>query len=207
MGHWEKDWNGLANGFYLFARNEVESYEKMVIEEHIQLVEDILGDWKSKIGGNYDGYRNHVYRMINFSFSFGSFNTGDREKIVIAGCFHDLGIWSDNTFDYLPPSMKRARDYLVKNSQEAWAPEIELMIAEHHKVRKYNDVTHPTIGAFRKGDLVDFSLGLVKCGLPSAYVRSVKAQFPNAGFHKGLVKTAAKWICRHPLNPVPVLKW
>lgn len=81
------------------------------------------------------------------------------------------------------------------------------MIDQHHKLGKYKDDSQSTIEAFRKGDLVDFSLGVVKCGLPRDYVKSVKAEFPNAGFHMGLVKTAGKWICRHPLNPVPVLKW
>lgn len=179
----------------------------MAIETSIPLVEDILDEWKDKIGEEYAGYRNHVYRMIYFTQSFREFDDDDQKKIVIAGCFHDLGIWSDNTFDYLPPSIARAREYLVRNGLDRWVPEIEMMIGEHHKLRKYEDINHPTIEAFRKGDLVDCSLGIVKCGLPSAYVRSVKAQFPNAGFHKGLVKTAGRWICRHPLNPVPVLKW
>ncbi len=179
-----------------------------VIEENIPLLEEILGEWKAEIGDDFAGYRNHVYRMVNFCFAQRDFRVEDREKIVIAGCFHDLGIWSDATFDYLPPSIERAKEYLEKNRRESLSAEIGLMIEMHHKLRKYETPPENSlIEIFRKGDLVDFSLGIVKCGLPKSYIKSVKNQFPNAGFHKCLVRLAGRWFFRHPLNPVPVLKW
>ena len=79
------------------------------------------------------------------------------------------------------------------------------MIDMHHKLRRYPDDRLTEV--FRQGDLVDFSLGLFKCGLPADYVKAVKKQFPNHGFHKFLAKLAGKWICRHPLNPLPVAKF
>jgi hypothetical protein len=179
----------------------------MAIEEQIPLLEEILGEWKREIGDDYMGYKNHVYRMINFCFALHNFDYAEREKIIIAGCFHDIGIWSANTLDYLPPSVVLANDYLQKNNLKQWIPEIETMIGQHHKIRKYQDEYNPLTEVFRQGDLVDFSLGIVKCGLPNDYVKSVRKQFPNAGFHKGLVKLAGKWFCKHPLNPLPVLKW
>jgi hypothetical protein len=79
------------------------------------------------------------------------------------------------------------------------------MIDRHHSLRKFfgND----RVEAFRKGDLVDFSLGLIRFGLPHAFVSEVKAAFPNAGFHKHLIKVAGRWTVHHPLNPIPVLRW
>ena len=81
------------------------------------------------------------------------------------------------------------------------------MITEHHKVRQYKDPTYPLVELFRKGDLVDFSFGLIKFGISRAYINQVKAKFPNADFHKNLGKRAAKWFMKHPLNPVPMMKW
>jgi hypothetical protein len=179
----------------------------MAIEERIPLLEEILGAWKNEIGSDYAGYKNHVYRMINFCFARRDFNDEEREKIIIAGCFHDLGIWSSDTFDYLPPSVALATEYLRQNNLAQWSAEIELMIAMHHKLGKYRDNQSPLVEVFRQGDLVDFSLGLVKCGLPKNYIKSVKAQFPNAGFHRRLARLAGGWFCRHPFNPLPVLKW
>lgn len=180
---------------------------KTSVEAYIPLIEDILGEWKNELGGDFTGYKNHVYRMVNFCFAQNDFDADERKKIIVAGCFHDLGIWSHKTFDYLPPSVELLKSYLTKNELQDWIPETASMIAEHHKIHRYGDSENSLVEIFRQGDLVDFSLGIIKCGLPKSYIGAVKTQFPNAGFHKCLLKTAAKWIVKHPFNPVPVLKW
>ena len=142
------------------------------IDEHIPLLEDILAPWKHDIGRDYPGYRNHVYRMVHFCFALPEcvpdWNDDARRKVIIAGCFHDLGIWSDRTFDYLPPSIVRAAAYLKEHALDAWTPEVELMIASHHKLRRFTDGRYPLVEAFRRADLIDVSLGLVKFGLSGA---------------------------------------
>ena len=171
----------------------------MDIETEIPLIDEILSD------PELSAYRNHVYRMVNFCFAQGDFSEADREKIVIAGCFHDLGIWSADTFDYLPPSITLATDYLAKLGRAELQEEISAMIDFHHRLRKFDEGS--LVEVFRCGDLVDFSLGVFKCGLPHGYVREVKRQFPNAGFHRDLIRRACSWTLRHPLNPLPILKW
>jgi hypothetical protein len=64
-------------------------------------------------------------------------NDEEREKIIVAACFHDLGIWIDNTLDYILPSIPPAREYLKNRHLGDWTHEIELMISEHHKLRQY----------------------------------------------------------------------
>jgi hypothetical protein len=179
----------------------------MVIEEHIPLIDEILDNWKTVIGRDYPGYRNHVYRMVNFCFALQDCTSDERHKVIIAGCLHDLGIWANDTFDYLSPSVVLAKTFLQQNGLTHWSREIELMIDLHHKLRPYRDARYPLVEVFRKGDLVDFSLGLVKCGLPAAYVKSVQRRIPDAGFHKRLVQLELGWFPKHPFNPIPVLKW
>lgn len=169
------------------------------IETKIPLIDELLS------ADELVGYRNHVYRMVNFCFAQGEFDADQKEKIIIAGCFHDLGIWSADTFDYLPPSIALANEYLASSGMVEWQGEISTMIDLHHRVRKCEDGS--LIEVFRKGDLVDFSLGFFKFGLPAQYVREVKLRFPNEAFHKQLIRRACEWTLRHPLNPVPVLKW
>lgn len=183
----------------------------MIIKE-LPLVDEILADWKNTIGDDFQGYRNHVHRMILCCFALKSLaneklSNDEKEKIIIAGAFHDLGIWIENTLDYLPPSIPPARNYLKKRGLESWSIEIELMINEHHKLKEYQDSRYPLVELFRKGDLVDFSLGVVKFGLPKSDIKTLKAKFPNAGFHKCLAKRAIKWFLKHPLNPAPMMKW
>jgi len=177
------------------------------IEKQIPLLEEILIKWQEVIGSEYEGYKNHVYRMIHFCLAFKECSEEEREKIIIAGAFHDIGIWIENTVDYIPPSIPPAMMYLKHRNLEAWGVEIELMIAEHHKVTKYEDQTYPIVELFRKGDLVDFSFGLFKFGIPESYIKNVKGEFPNADFHKNLGKRAGAWIIKHPLDPAPMMKW
>lgn len=179
----------------------------MFIEPTIPLVEKILGEWKNLIGNDYEGYKNHVYRMIYCCFLLKECDSEEQEKIIIAGCFHDIGIWIENTVDYIPPSLPPARNYLKHRGLESWIPEIELMISEHHKIMPYKDDTYSLVELFRKGDLVDFSFGLFRFGLPNDDIERLKAQFPNAGFHANLARLAAQWFPRHPFNPAPMMKW
>ena len=79
------------------------------IEERIDLLEEILGEYRQTIGPDFSGYRNHVYRMLHFCFALGSPDADQRKKMIIAAAFHDIGIWTDNTIDYLPPSVFAAR--------------------------------------------------------------------------------------------------
>lgn len=179
----------------------------MKIEENIPLLEEILSDWSGVIGPEFQGYRNHIYRMLHCCLALKECSDEEREKLIIAGAFHDIGIWIADTIDYLPPSLPPAMEYLKGRGLEAWSEEISLMITEHHKLREYKNDGYPLVELFRKGDLVDFSLGAFRFGLPKAYIHEIKASFPNAGFHKGLARRAGRWLLRHPLNPAPMMKW
>lgn len=171
------------------------------------LIDSILADWKARVGDAYAGYRGHVYRVYNFALALRPCNEEDQRKLAIAACFHDIGIWSDHTVDYIPPSMRQATAYLEAADLAAWREEIELMIDMHHKLRRYSDDRYPLVAVFRAADIVDFYLGLYTCGLPRSYVRQVKAAIPNDGFHTFLAKSAGAWFKAHPLSPPPFFKW
>ena len=137
----------------------------MQIHCNISLIDDTLGAWSETIGRDLEGYRNHVYRMVNFTYAMGEFDDDTKRKIAIAGCFHDIGIWPSRTLDYLEPSASRAEKFLVENGMENWQPGIREMICQHHKLRTYK--YDPLIEAFRQGDLVDFSLDFSTADFPA----------------------------------------
>jgi hypothetical protein len=92
------------------------------------------------LGGDFAGYRNHAYRVMNLCLALSP--SGDRRKIALAAAFHDLGIWTAATFDYIPPSVELASAHLAASSRSPWAPEIETTIREHHKLTRFRP--HPT---------------------------------------------------------------
>jgi hypothetical protein len=179
----------------------------MAIERPIVLLEEILAPWRERIGADFEGYKNHVARMLNFCFALRACSEEERRKLIIAGAFHDIGIWSDGTVDYLPPSIAQAKLYLREHGLTDWIPELEIIIDLHHKARPYRGAVSPLVEIFRKADLADFSLGIIKGGVAGATVRAAKAAYPNAGFHRRLMQLAGSWFAKHPLSPPPFMKW
>lgn len=179
----------------------------MNIEIQHPLIDQILSKWQECIGVDYPGYRGHVYRMFNFCLALKPCTEEEKTKLAIAACFHDIGLWSDRAVDYIPPSVGQAKLYLSRSGLEAWSEEVGLMVEMHHKVRAYKDTRYPLVELFRKGDLVDFSLGVFTFGLPRSYIRRVKNAIPNHGFHQFLMRGARDWFLAHPFSPPPFMKW
>lgn len=84
----------------------------MHVETAHNQIETILADWKERIGADYLGYKGHVYRMFNFCLALRRCTEEEKTKLAIAACFHDIGLWSAHTVDYIPPSIIEARRYL-----------------------------------------------------------------------------------------------
>jgi hypothetical protein len=179
----------------------------MKIYQELPLLDRILDERSSIMGNQFLPYRNHVYRVVNFCFAFHQCDPTEIEKIIIAGCFHDLGIWPTDTVYYIDPSIELAKKYLDEQNNSDWADEIGMMIDLHHKFRQVRNCQYPLVEIFRKGDWVDASLGLRTFGLPRADVRQVQASFPNLGFHNNLLRLAFKQFLKNPLNPLPMMKW
>jgi|LauGreDrversion4_2_1035121.scaffolds.fasta_scaffold02406_10 hypothetical protein len=177
-----------------------------LIVEH-PLIEEILGQWREQIGAQWSGYRGHVYRMFNCCLALRACSTEETTKLAVAAAFHDLGLWSDQTVDYLPPSSARAAAWLQSRGLPEWVEEIRLIIDNHHKLRTFQDERWPLVEVFRQADLVDFSLHCIRFGMAGGVLRQLRNRFPNAGFHWFLAKTAAGWFLRHPLSPPPFLRW
>ncbi|MGK5093509.1 HD domain-containing protein [Deltaproteobacteria bacterium TL4] len=179
----------------------------MLIEKSIPLLEEILGPWEKEIGKDYQGYKNHVYRVVHFCLALHPGNQEGREKVIIAGCFHDLGIWTSHTLNYLEPSIELVKNYLKTENKNSLLDEIELMIYYHHKITPFEDGNYPLVESFRKADLVDVSLGMMRSGLSKEQVQLVKNNFPNSGFHHTLLRLISSEFKRNPLKPLPVMKW
>ncbi len=177
----------------------------MLISRQARL-DSILEQYRPQIAADFAGYRNHCYRVLNIYLQLAELNhiSVDEDEAAVALAFHDVGLWTDGTLDYLPPSVREAAQYLA-NYPELDTQQVGLMISEHHKLSPY--AGNKPIELFRQADLVDFSLGLVRHGISKAFIRQLKAEFPNAGFHQRLLQLGLKNLLRHPLKPAPMMKW
>ncbi|HEV7734253.1 MAG TPA: phosphohydrolase [Candidatus Binatia bacterium] len=174
-----------------------------MIDRH-PLVEDILGTWTAALGADLAGYRGHVYRVLNLCRALAP--SADDEQAAIATAFHDLGIWSDGTFDYLPPSVARATAFLDATGRAPATDAVARAIEMHHKLLPYHGDDALLVEALRRADLIDVSLGLVRFGVPREFVRQVRGAFPNCGFHATLARLIGRELVRRPWRPLPMMR-
>ena len=135
----------------------------------VPTIDEVLHDHASALGHDFIAYRNHVYRVVNLCSRDRGRRDVDLEKIAVAAVFHDLGIWTNKTFDYIAPSVALAREYLAAHGRADWIAEIEGMIADHHKITPSRANHGSLVEPFRRADWIDVTRGLRTFGF---HVRS-----------------------------------
>ncbi len=171
----------------------------------LSTVEEVLHDHAPELGQDLIAYRNHVYRVANLCLAIVGDGHVEVEKTAVAAVFHDLAIWTNKTFDYVAPSVALAREYLEARGMAAWVPEVTAMIEDHHKITGIDGQS--LVESFRRADWIDVSRGLRRFGLPRTFMTAVAATWPNAGFHRRLVQLTVDRFWKHPLAPLPMVKW
>ncbi|MGL1889318.1 MAG: hypothetical protein OCD76_22580 [Reichenbachiella sp.] len=174
----------------------------------IPRIEGILQYYSRALGDDYNAYRNHVYRVYHLSLVYlkQDLNTYDQEVLAVASAFHDLGLWSHKTMDYLGPSINLCQQYLAENNMMDQYETIKCVIDHHHKISAYKGESQALTEAFRKADLADLSLGLISFNLPKSIYTNLKEEFPFLGFHRLISAKVLRHALRHPLTPFPMIK-
>lgn len=179
----------------------------LIVENEI--VDRVLHAHREALGADFEGYRNHIYRVSSFFNELGPETFESTPALAVAAAFHDLGIWTDKTFDYLEPSSKLAREFLEAEGLVGVDPFlVRELIVQHHKLRSYR--TNPwssVVEQWRRADLVDVSLGIVSFGIPHTRVRHIQRCLPDKGFHMSLLTLTLRQLAKTPWNPLPMMKW
>ncbi len=174
-----------------------------IITEYF-LLEELFSSFESILGNDLHKYKNHVYRIFNYAAFLKE--EQELEKFAIASFFHDVGIWTHHTFDYLAPSAQLAKDFLADRNSTIDPEEIALMIDNHHKVSSYKGKFEEHVEIFRKADWTDVTMGAHHFEIPSSFIRKVEKQFPYKAFHFKLVKLFSGNFLKHPTSPLPMFK-
>ena len=179
------------------------------IRDPLPTVEEILLRYRQDLGRDFEAYRNHVYRVWHYCMAFRGPDRaeGDEEKVAVAGCFHDLGIWTHGTFDYLDPSAEMARKYLEEKGKPEDFHDVGRMVHFHHKITRYREADGALVEAFRKADWLDVSLGKRRFGLDRGRIRPIYRAFPSLGFYGRLTELTLRRLRTAPLRPLPMFKW
>jgi hypothetical protein len=99
------------------------------------------------------------------------------------------------------------RQYLATRGLADWIPEVEAVIVNHHRITSSRADHRSLVESFRRADWIDVSRGLRRFGLPRPFLGAVTTAWPDAGFHRRLAALTLDRWWRHPLNPLPMVKW
>ena len=169
------------------------------------VLDEILRAHARSLGDDFVPYQNHVYRVVNLCVRLHSASDDELRRLAIAAAFHDLGIWTARTFDYLRPSIALAKAYLTSSGEPEWVAEVSSMILEHHKILPYRGTVQPLVETFRKADWIDVTRGLRTFGIPRRFVAELFGAWPSAGFHRRLVQLAVQRFRSNPWTPLPMV--
>lgn len=173
----------------------------------IPVLDGVLRAHAGELGDDFTGYRNHAYRVLNLCVALRLVTGEELRQIFVAAAFHDLGIWTNRTFDYLEPSAGLACAHLAETGKSEWQPEVSRMINEHHRITRARGEPDSLAEPFRQADWIDVSHGVVAFGLPRKVLREIFAAWPDAGFHRRLVQLTLARLRTNPRSPLPMLKW
>jgi hypothetical protein len=165
----------------------------MIIQQNRLRVETLFEPYRSIIGKDYDGYRNHVYRTITYAMHFLDQSQELEPLVETAFVYHDIGLWTDRALAYLEPSEAVA---LEDNQKYGWGLDPDALrgaIHWHHKVFRYRGDHQELIEACRKADWIDATKGWVRNGLSRSAIAKVESAFPNCGFHQSLMRLAREY--------------
>lgn len=167
-----------------------------------------LAPHRAALGRDLPAYLNHVRRVLCFYVLLcEQGGTRPDPAVAVAAAYHDLGIWTDGTFDYLEPSRQRLNAALAQSGQGALEESAAAMLLWHHKLSPVNPALPYGAELFRRADWLDVSLGLLRFGMLRKHVIAVRREFPNLGFHWKLVQLTLRQLLHRPWRPLPMLRW
>ena len=82
------------------------------IQVHVPTLETAMAAHALQLGKDLVGYRNHAYRVLNLCIALQPSSTEALDRLAIVAAYHDLGIWTDKTFDHLEASVRAAVAHL-----------------------------------------------------------------------------------------------
>lgn len=171
----------------------------MQVQLHYPVVDEILGDFKNIIGTDYDGYRNHIYRTLNYcDFMLEDISNEEQKKLQIAAVFHDIAMWTHKSANYIEPSVFDCKSYLVRHCLGSWEKELAVIINMHHNFFSYKGEFEDLAELFRKADFIDFSFGIIRYKVPTYFIKRVEKELPTAGFHRCLFKFSCRQLFLKP---------
>jgi hypothetical protein len=169
------------------------------------VADELFDRYAPTFGAELPIYRGHVQRVIGLVGLQVEVPDEQAGALGLAAFFYDAGLWFDGTWDYLPPSIRRATAELGP-ADRGHADLVAAIIDEHHRLRHARH-PDPLVEAVRRADLTDITAGLAPApGVSRASYRAFAAEYPARGFRPMLLRALGRGLREAPLHPAPMIK-
>ena len=169
------------------------------------VIHQVLHHYRTELGADFIKYDHHVRRVYHLCCLIDP-NPQHHLLYEIAAVYHDLGIWTAQTFDYLNPSIELACEYLKHQQLSELSKPIVQMIDQHHKISAYKGSDAQLVETFRQADWIDLSFGYIRFRYSREQFGTIFRQYPGKGFHRFLIRKTLQNFWQHPYNPLPMFK-
>ena len=214
-------------GVLLFQSQNVAPSANLRANRSIPLIDQIIRSYAEAFDNNLQNavpYKNHCYRVYNLAVNAIPRKLSERELelLAIATGFHDLGVFTHKTLDYLGPSEEEAAKWMKANgyTRDNELETVKLMIEYHHKLSEFkydsslsseananSKTTEEMVERLRRGDWIDVTFGVRSFGMDPGEIKTLREPFPQAGFALTLIKAGLSWVPFNLLNPLPFVRF
>lgn len=203
---------------YYRQDDSILSNKKINIIKSSPNLDRLLNNYKELINDDFEGYKNHIYRVLTYSLHYLDADRTQDGKVLkylpvieAALVYHDIGLWTDRRLSYIEMSSSRAKLEFVNNWSEDRLELLHNIIYYHHKITPFTGPNEKIVNAIRMADWIDATLGVVNHGMSSQHIRSVNEALSNSGFHYTLATIGYRYhdsnILRIIAEVSSIFKW
>ena len=200
------------------------------------VIDPILDSFAEAIGEHRRIYRHHCLYVAHAVRALVPESAAHHDRALgIAAAFHDLGLFTEGTIDYLEPSVTLAAAYCESEGYADLVPLVTRLIENHHKITPVRDggrsvsrlgpgvdssgprtstsaargtsAEADLVDAFRRADWQFVMMGAYPGTLGWRAHRKLKRALPTPGFHRFIVGHSVRHMRTGARNPLPVLRW
>ncbi len=149
-----------------------------------QLLDILLEPWKETLGQDYDAYKNHALRTINYCYFILPNNEEVLQHVIITAAYHQLGLWIKNNKDYSSTSAETLIDNSEKIGFNPVPKHIIQAIIKHSSLTKEFGKNDLFAYTFWRAFRIEMSMGYSEQGLPSDFIDQVRTCIPTKHYNK-----------------------
>lgn len=152
------------------------------------LLDSLLEPMRDILKDDYDSYKNHALRIINYCFFMLSPDKKTMQHITVAAAYHQIGLWLNSSSNYAELSASKLINDKAFIGIDPLPERIVIAIVKHASLINSTENDDSLVSAFWKAFRIEISMGYSEQGLPSDFIEQVRTCIPVNNYNKTLTE-------------------